>query len=105
MELAIEIFLIVLPILIVGGISLFVIKKLQAKQKQGTLGRKKTQEAQILLDSSIPLGMLVGSMTGLVFSMIFPIPMGTAIALGAGAGLLGGYFVYVAYSKKEDREL
>ncbi|SEL05528.1 hypothetical protein [Carnobacterium iners] len=54
----IEIIGILLPLLIVGGIALFVITRLKKKSKQGTLGKKKTKKDQILLDSLIPLGPL-----------------------------------------------
>lgn len=75
MEPIIDIILIVLPIVIVGAIALFVISRLKAKQRRGTLGKKETTEAQTLLDSLIPLG--------------------------AGIGMLAGYFAYEFYSKAE----
>ncbi|MCM3611782.1 hypothetical protein M4S82_11000 [Planococcus sp. MERTA32b] len=99
MEFAIEVFLIVLPIILVGAISLFVILRLKGKQKRGTLGKKDTTAAQSLLDSLIPLGMVSGTALGLVLSMFFPFSLGTGITFGAGLGLLGGYFAY-EYSSK-----
>lgn len=102
METVTDIILIVLPILIVGAIALFVIQSLKAKQKRGTLGKKKTTEAQTWLDSMIPLGMVFGSAGGVVFSLFFPVSMGLAIALGGALGLLGGYFAYSHYSKTEE---
>ncbi|MDQ0427239.1 hypothetical protein QOZ98_000064 [Planomicrobium stackebrandtii] len=104
METAIEILLIVLPIAIVGGIALFVIKRLKNKQERGTLGKKKSKDAQSLLDSLIPLGMLFGSAIGLVFSNLFQITVGTAISLGAGIGLLLGYIAYEIYSRQEEKD-
>lgn len=101
MEKTIEIFLIVLPIVIVGAIAIFVIRRLKDKQEREKLGKKETKAAQILLDNLIPLGMVFGSALGLVFSLFFPISLGVAISLGAGIGLLGGYFAYEVYSKKE----
>ena len=97
-----DIILIVLPILIVGAIAFFVILSLKSKQRRGTLGKKKTSEAQTWLDSMIPLGMVCGSAGGMLFSLFLPISMATAIALGSGIGLLGGYFAYDYYSKKEE---
>lgn len=102
METVTDIILIVLPILIVGAIALFVILSLKFKQKRGTLGKKNTTEAQTWLDSMIPLGMVFGSAGGMLFSLFLPISMATAIALGSGIGLLGGYFAYDYYSKKEE---
>lgn len=104
MELAIDILLIVLPILVVGAIALFVILRLKAKQKQGTLGKKESQTEQTLLDSMIPLGMVFGTALGTVFSLIFPFTLGTGITFGAGIGLLGGYFAYEFYSKQEETD-
>lgn len=102
MEVAIEIFRIVLPIILVGAISLFVILRLKGKQKRGTLGKKETKAAQDLLDSLIPLGMIFGTAAGLVLSLILPFSMGTGIYFGAGIGLLAGYFAYEPYSKQEN---
>lgn len=101
MESAIEIIRIVLPIVLVGAISLFVISRLKVKQKRGTLGKKETKAAQSLLDSLIPLGMVFGTAAGLVLSLILPFSLGTGITFGAGIGLLGGYFAYESYSKQE----
>ncbi len=105
MESAIEIFRIVLPIILVGAISLFVILRLKGKQKRGTLGKKETTAAQSLLDSLIPLGMVFGTALGLVLSMFFPFTLGTGITFGAGFGLLGGYFAYEHSSRQEERNV
>ena len=51
------------------GIVVFVIKRLEHKYKNGKLGKKKSKEAQNLLDSLIPIGMLVGCIIGLIFGM------------------------------------
>ncbi|SDH31715.1 hypothetical protein SAMN04487975_10418 [Planococcus glaciei] len=101
MEPVIDIILIVLPIVIVGAIALFVISRLKAKQKRGMLGKKETTEAQTLLDSLIPLGLIVGSAGGVLISLFFPVSLSMAIPLGAGIGLLAGYFAYEFYSKAE----
>ena len=47
------------------------IGSLKHKYNNGNLG-KKNQNAQILLDSLIPMGMLVGCIIGLIFGMFFP---------------------------------
>lgn len=104
MEKALEIFLIVLPIIIAGAIGLFVIERLKAKQRRGTLGKKETNQAQTLLDSMIPLGMVSGSILGMLFGMIFPVSLSVSIALGASFGLLAGYFAYEFYSKEKARQ-
>lgn len=101
METAIDIFLIVLPIIIVGAISLFVITRLKAKGKKGTLGKKETVEAQTMLDSLIPLGMIFGVAGSTVFSLIFNISLSNSIVFGAGIGMLLGYLAYEIYSKTE----
>lgn len=87
------------PIVIVGGIVVFVIKRLEHKYKNGKLGKKKSQKAQLLLDSLIPMGMLVGCIIGLIFGMFFPDFSLLSISLGPGIGYLFGYFAYEIYSK------
>lgn len=101
MEPVIDIIRIVLPIVIVGAIALFVISRLKAKQRRGTLGKKETTEAQTLLDSLIPLGMIVGIGGGVLLGILFNISLSMAIPLGAGIGMLAGYFAYEFYSKEE----
>lgn len=103
MESLMDIILIVLPIAFVGAIALFVITRLKAKQKRGTLGKKESTEAQTMLDSLIPLGMIFGSAIGVVVGIIFSISLGNAIVLGSGIGMLIGYFAYEFYSKVESR--
>ncbi|KAA0758536.1 MULTISPECIES: hypothetical protein [Bacillus] len=87
------------PVVIVGGIVVFVIKRLEHKYKNGKLGKKKSQKAQLLLDSLIPMGMLVGCMIGLIFGMFFLDFSLLSISLGSGIGYLFGYFAYEIYSK------
>ncbi|QWG85994.1 hypothetical protein [Bacillus mycoides] len=90
------------PVVIVGGIVVFVIKRLEHKYKNGKSGKKKSQKAQLLLDSFIPMGMLVGCMIGLIFGMFFPDFSLLSVSLGAGIGYLFGYFAYEIYSKTGD---
>ncbi|EDZ53625.1 hypothetical protein [Bacillus cereus] len=87
------------PVVIVGGIVVFVIKRLEYKYKNGKLGKKKSQKAQLLLDSFIPMGMLVGCMIGLISGMFSPDFSLFSISLGSGIGYLFGYFAYEIYSK------
>jgi len=87
------------PVVIVGGIVVFVIKRLEHKYKNGKLGKKKSQKAQLLLDSFIPMGMLVGCMIGLIFGMFFPDFSLLSISLGSGIGYLFGFFAYEIYCK------
>lgn len=93
---------ILFPLLIAGLIVVFVIRKLDLKMKQGTLPKKKSKTAQTVLDSLIPLGMLIGSVIGLLISMVSTISLGLAFSLGASIGLLGGYFAYERYGNKEE---
>ncbi|GIN73969.1 hypothetical protein J14TS2_44440 [Bacillus sp. J14TS2] len=90
------------PVVIVGGIAVFVIKRLQYKYNQGTLGKKETKGAQNLLNSLIPMGMIFGAAIGVVFGIFSSISLPTTISLGAGIGFLFGYFAYEYYSKEEN---
>ncbi|MGE1031540.1 hypothetical protein ACQGS5_17880 [Bacillus sp. GKis3/1] len=87
------------PVVIVGGIVLYVIERLKHKYENGTLGKKKSKKAQVLLDSFIPIGMLVGCIIGLIFGMFFPDFSLLSISLGSGIGYLFGFFAYEFYSK------
>ncbi|TXR94583.1 hypothetical protein DN390_24525 [Bacillus sp. SH7-1] len=87
------------PVVIVGGIVVYVIGRLKHKYNNGTLGKKKSKNAQILLDSFIPMGMLVGCIIGLIFGMFFPDFSLLSISLGSGIGYLLGFFAYEFYSK------
>ncbi|PEC85572.1 hypothetical protein COK00_28620 [Bacillus cereus] len=87
------------PVLIVGGIVVYVIGRLKHKYNKGTLGKKKSKNAQVLLDSFIPMGMLVGCIIGLIFGMFFPDFSLLSISLGSGIGYLFGFFAYEFYSK------
>lgn len=90
------------PVLIVGGIVVFVIKRLEHKYKHDKLGKKKSNEAQILLDSFIPIGMFIGCIIGLISGMFFPNFSLLSISLGSGIGYVFGYFAYEIYSKTGD---
>ena len=87
------------PVLIVRGIVVYVIGSLKHKYNNGNLGKKKSKNAQILLDSLIPMGMLVGCIIGLIFGMFFPDYSLLAVSLGSGIGYLLGFFAYEIYSK------
>jgi len=102
MELFTEFIGIILPIAIIGGIAVFVVKRLEQKHKQGKLGKKKSKGAQNLLNSLIPLGMLVGCAIGLILSMFFSISLLSSISFGSGIGLLLGYFAYEIYGNREE---
>jgi hypothetical protein len=102
MESVLEIVRIVIPIIIIGGIAVFVIKRLQHKQKRGTLGKKESKHAQTLLNSLIPLGMIFGTAAGVIISLLFPVPLLHAFSFGPGIGLLLGYVAYEIYSKKKE---
>ncbi|MBP2079315.1 hypothetical protein [Oceanobacillus polygoni] len=100
MGLALEVVSILLPVVIAGGIAVFVVIRMKHKYKKGTLGKKKSKGAQSLLDSLIPLGMMIGCALAVLLSIFFPISLLSTIGLGAGIGLLFGYFAYEIYSKK-----
>src|SRR5690625_5556352 len=67
-----------------------------------TLGKKKTKDAQNLLDSLIPFGMMIGFAVAVLLSIFLQISLLSTIAWGPGIGLLFGYFAYEIYSKKEE---
>gem|GEM_PF-844507 len=102
LDLFLEITHILLPIVIVGGIAVFVVTRMKHKYKNDTLGKKKSKSNQILLDSFIPLGMLIGCAIALLISLFLPISLLSIIGLGAGIGLLFGYLAYEVYSKKRE---
>ncbi|MDA2028347.1 MULTISPECIES: hypothetical protein [Bacillus cereus group] len=87
------------PVVIIGGIVLYVIGRVKHKYNNGTLGKKKSKEAQNLLDSFIPIGMLVGCIIGLIFGIFSPDYSLLAVSLGSGIGYLFGFFAYEIYSK------
>lgn len=102
MGLVLEIVRVLLPIVIVGGVAVFVVIRMNHKYKKGALGKKKSKSAQNLLDSLIPLGMVIGCAGAVLLSIFLPISLLTTFGLGAGIGLLFGYFAYEIYSKKEE---
>lgn len=87
------------PVLIVGGIVVYVIGSLKHKYNNGNLGKKKSKNAQVLLDSLIPMGMLLGCLIGIMLDIFFPNYSLFTIGLGAGIGYLFGFFAYEFYSK------
>lgn len=101
MELFMEIVGNLLPVVIVGGIAIFIVKKLEHKQKQGKTGRKKSSDQQDLLDSLLPLGMLFGCVVGVILNLLFSFSLLSTLSFGSGAGLLLGYFAYEIYSRTE----
>ncbi len=92
----------VLPLVIVGGIAVFVILRMKHKYNKGTLGKKKSKDAQILLDSLIPLGMLLGFAVAMLVSTFTSFTLLSRMTYGSGIGMLFGYFAYEFYSNKEE---
>ncbi|WHY88647.1 hypothetical protein QNH39_12775 [Neobacillus novalis] len=88
------------PVVIVGGIVVYVIERLKHKYNQGNLGKKKSKGAQDLLNSLIPMGMLFGCAIGVIFGMFFSISLVFTVSLGAGIGYLFGFFAYEIYCNK-----
>ncbi|WP_052131649.1 hypothetical protein [Planococcus sp. CAU13] len=102
MEVFIEILVTLLPLIFVSAIVIFVIYRLKAKQRKGTLVEKKSENAQILMNSLIPLGLIFGAMLGTAASWILPFTLLTSVTMGSAIGYLFGYFAYEAYSRKEE---
>ena len=96
-----EVIKIILPLLILGAIVVNVILGLKRKQIEGKLGKKKTKGAQVLLDSLIPLGLILGCMIGMLVGIFFSFTLLNSVSIGAGIGYLLGYFAYDIWSKKE----
>jgi hypothetical protein len=90
---------VIAPVVIVGGIVVFVIKRMEHKYNQGKLGKKKSKGAQQLLDSLIPMGMLLGCLIGIIVDIFSPNYSLFTVGLGAGIGYLFGFFAYEFYSK------
>ncbi|MDZ4618442.1 hypothetical protein ORM77_11020 [Bacillus cereus] len=87
------------PVLIVGGIVVYVIGSLKHKYNNGNLGKKKAKNAQVLLDSLIPIGMLLGCLIGIIVGIFSPDSLLLSVSLGSGIGYLFGFFAYEIYSK------
>lgn len=104
MDLALGIARIILPLIIVGGIAIFVVFRMKHKYLTGTLGKKKSKSAQSLLDSLIPFGMIIGLAIAILLSMFFPISLLKTITWGPGIGLLFGYFAYEIYSNEAEND-
>ncbi len=102
MDLALDIMSALFPLIFVSCIVVFVILRMNHKYKKGTLGKKESKGAQQLLDSSIPLGMLIGCMVAIVLSFFIPLTLLDSISYGIGIGFLLGYVAYEIYSKKEE---
>ncbi|HDX9611511.1 TPA: hypothetical protein ROY01_002562 [Bacillus toyonensis] len=90
------------PVVIVGGIVVYVIGRLKHKSNNGNLGKKKSKNAQVLLDSLIPMGMLLGCLIGIIVDIFPPDYSLFTVGLGAGIGYLFGFFSYEIYSKTEN---
>ncbi|MGM9945861.1 MAG: hypothetical protein ACI33M_12990 [Lysinibacillus sp.] len=95
-----ELVMVFVPLLIGGGIVLYVITNLKHMSNEGKLGKKKSEGAQVLLDSLIPLGMIFGCAIGVIFGVFSPSSLLFTVSLGAGIGYLLGFFAYKSYSKK-----
>ncbi|HDR4907793.1 TPA: hypothetical protein QCR48_004274 [Bacillus cereus] len=87
------------PVVIAGGIVVYVIGSLKHKYNNGNLGKKKSKNAQILLDSLIPMGMLLGCLIGIIVGIFSPDSLLLSVSLGSGIGYLFGFFAYEIYSK------
>jgi len=92
-----DLIMIISPVLIVGGIVLYVITSLKRLANEGKLVKKKSADAQIWVDSLIPLGMILGSVIGVILGLLFPFSLSLTISLGAGIGYLLGVFVYKSH--------
>ncbi|WP_088352155.1 hypothetical protein [Bacillus cereus] len=87
------------PVVIAGGIVVYVIGSLKHKYNNGNLGKKKSKNAQVLLDSLIPIGMLLGCLIGIIVGIFSPDSLLLSVSLGSGIGYLFGFFAYEFYSK------
>ena len=92
----------IVPVVIVGGIVVYVIERLKHKCNKSNLGKRKSEGVQNLLNSLIPIGMLFGCAIGVIFGMLFSFSLAFTVSLGAGLGYLFGFFAYETYSKEEN---
>lgn len=104
MELFMEIVRILLPIVLVGGFALFVVLRMKHKHKKGMLGQKKSEDAQVLLGSLIPFGIMMGFAVTVLLSLFTPISLLSTITWEPGMGLSFGYIAYEFYSKTEESQ-
>ena len=88
------------PVVIIVGMVVYVIKRLQHQYNQGSLAKRKSKDAQDLVDGLMPIGMVCGCALGILLGMLSPIPMAYTVGLGTGAGYLLGFFAYESFSKK-----
>ena len=95
-----ELFLAIGLVIIMGGIVVYVIKRLQQQCNQDSLAMRKSKGAQDLVNSLMPIGMLCGCAFGILLGMLSPIPMAYTVGLGTGIGYLLGFFAYESCSKK-----
>ena len=95
-----ELVLAIAPVVIIGGMVVYVMERLTHESKQGSLPKKKSKGAQGLVDSLMPIGMLCGCAFGILLGMLSPIPMAYTVGLGTGIGYLLGFFACESYSKK-----
>lgn len=87
------------PVVIAGGIALFVVLRAKHKYNQGEFDKKKSNGDNDMTVILIPLGMTLGCGVGIVVGTFFPISFMTTGSLGAGLGYLCGYFAYESYMK------
>ena len=98
MDSVLEIARILAPFIVVCGIAVFVVFRMKAKYERGTLGKKQSKGAQIVLDSLMPFGMIIGCIVAIILNLFLSTSLLDMIVLGSAFGLLFGYFVYEIYS-------
>ncbi|WP_080874483.1 hypothetical protein [Oceanobacillus timonensis] len=96
-----EIIKAIAPLIIVGGIAVFVVNRAKYKFNQSSPEKKKSKEKQDVSISFIPIGMFFGCAAGVILGTFSSIFLPTTISLGAGIGYLLGYFAYEFYNKEE----
>jgi len=103
MDSVLEIARILVPLVIVGGIAIFVVFRMKDKYEKGTLGKKKSETAQQFLNILIPFGMIIGCIVAILLSLFLSTSLLEMISLGSAVGLLFGYFAYEIYSRIEEK--
>lgn len=103
MDSVLEIVRTLAPLLVVGGIAVFVVIRMKGKYEKGTFGKKQSKGAQRVLDSLIPFGIIIGCIVAIILSLFLSISLLNMIVLGSAFGLLFGYFAYEIYSKTEEK--
>ncbi len=81
-----EILWFVFPVMLAGGMVLFVIKRLEKKHKKGAFETNKKRRDSNILDYAIPMGLMFGCVLGVIIGLFSPISTLLTVSLGTTLG-------------------